>query len=75
MSYYNNGELIEALSQYPKEYPVMVECDHGQQPEEVYSVQILYRIIGGDEEDVFCFEDMEIQRKLGKKFTPLIMIK
>ncbi|QGT54321.1 hypothetical protein b3_0077 [Synechococcus phage B3] len=74
MSYYNNGELIEALSQYPKEYPVMVECDHGQHPEEVYSVQILYRIIGGAEEDVFCLDDMEIQTKSGEKFTPIIMI-
>lgn len=59
MSYYTNGELIEALSQYPKEYPVMIECDHGQWPEDVYSLRVLYRRKDReDDQEYGSLEDM-----------------
>lgn len=38
----NTHELIQALAKYAH-LPVMIVCDHGQTPENVWSVQTFYR--------------------------------
>lgn len=38
----NTQELIQELAKYAH-LPVMCQCDHGQTPEDVWSVQTFYR--------------------------------
>ena len=39
----NLSELIRKLEMFDASLPVMCQCDHGQLPEDVWSVQTFYR--------------------------------
>lgn len=56
----NIRELIEELELAgASTLPVMCQCDHGQWPENVYSVQVLYRVRGSEDDSDFQYGTLE----------------
>ncbi|AEC53235.1 hypothetical protein SCRM01_289 [Synechococcus phage S-CRM01] len=63
----NLHELIDELNKivepnWPdrgKNLPVMCQCDHGQWPENIYSVQLFYRVRGSEDDSDFQYGPLE----------------
>lgn len=52
-------ELKEIQEQYTEKLPVMCQCDHGQWPENIYSIQIFYRVRGSEDDSHFQYGTLD----------------